>query len=343
MGPGRIGLSLSVSDSAHLGSSLSIRAFSRMGSAVSAAGVVRIGGQQLSVCGALQIGASLSLRSFARLASAVAVLGFGHLGASLSLRSFSRLGLAVSTLDFAHLGSTLSMRGFARCGSSISVSSKVHFTYTNTYITSEVSSTNQLQFYVNNQRSLSLMQKPTGPTTGNVGGALHGLWYSDHMLHISDRRLKKSIHPLATGLDERASAAGVVASDGQGAAWILRQLRPVSYYFTRDAEAKHPRFGFIADEVAETLPEVIQESSDERKIKGIAYQDLIAVMVAGVQSLTSRLEQTEGVSRTLSARLAALESSFLQWKDSLSRQCSDLEARLLSVESWRRVVRESPH
>ena len=73
---------------------------------------------------------------------------------------------------------------------------QVHFTYTNTYITSEVSSTNQLQFYagclvladcpncpthfvdleVNNQRSLSLMQKPTGPTTGNVGGALHGLW-----------------------------------------------------------------------------------------------------------------------------------------------------------------------
>ncbi|CAE7859562.1 ANKRD50, partial [Symbiodinium sp. KB8] len=201
------------------------------------------------------------------LAFAAAVLGFGHLDVLLLLQSLSCLELAASTLDFAHPGFTLSMQG---------ASSSVHFTYTNTYITSEVSSTNQLQFYVNNQRSLSLMQKPTGPTTGNVGGALHGLWYSDHMLHISDRRLKKSIHPLATGLDERASAAGT-------------ELSPVT-----------------VKELSASESEVIQESSDERKIKGIAYQDLIAVMVAGVQpraqSLTSRLEQTEGVSRTLSAR-----------------------------------------
>lgn len=42
---------------------------------------------------------------------------------------------------------------------------------------------------VNNQRSLTLIQKPTGATTGNVGGALHGLWcipYSG----------KRSIHDL---------------------------------------------------------------------------------------------------------------------------------------------------
>ncbi|CAE7388305.1 unnamed protein product, partial [Symbiodinium natans] len=181
--------------------------------------------------------------------------------------------LATLAFDLTHPGLPLPIRGLACCGATTSVFSKVHFTYTNTYITSESSTTNQLQFYVNNQRSLTLMQKPTGVSTGNVGGALHGLWYADHMLHISDRRLKKSIHPLAAGLDEKASAAGAFASDGQGAAWILRQLRPVSYYFKRDTEAKHPRFGFIADEVAETLPEVIQESTDEQKIKGIAYQE----------------------------------------------------------------------
>ena len=86
---------------------------------------------------------------------------------------------------------------------------------------------------VNNQRSLTLIQKPTGATTGNVGGALHGLWcipynlwqrvnpwfaeewhavvlfrglpekhcrYADHMLHISDKRLKKSISSLVAQL-----------------------------------------------------------------------------------------------------------------------------------------------
>jgi len=247
------------------------------------------------------------------------------------LRSFMRCASSMSVLNFALLGSSLSMRSFARFGSTLSIYGQVHFTYTNTYITSESASTNQLQFYVNNQRSLTMIQKPTGPSTGNVGGALHGLWYADHMLHISDKRLKKSISSLADDLDERVQAGGIVAGPGRGAAWILRQLRPVSYYFKRDVDAKHQRFGFIADEVAATLPEVVQVSSDEKKIKGIAYQDLIAIMVVNVQSLNSRAEEAEGIIEAVMARLNALEQRLEKAEDYWRRTINHLEGRLTNL------------
>jgi len=279
----------------------------------------------------------------ARVGAALSVVDFSSFGSSVSLRSFMRCASSMSILNLAMFGSSLSLRSFARFGSSLSVFGQVHFTYTNTYIISESSTTNQLQVYVNNQRSLTLIQKPTGATTGNVGGALHGLWYADHMLHISDKRLKKSISSLADNLDGRGQGAGVVAGSGKGAAWILRQLRPVSYYFKRDVEAKHLRFGFIADEVASTLPEVVHQSSDGQKIKGIAYQDLIAVMVVNVQSLNARAEEAEGVIEKVMARLIALEQHLRQLEDSCTRRANDLEVRLTKLELLKGMdLRSSP-
>jgi len=168
--------------------------------------------------------------------------------------------------------------------------------------------------YVNAQRTLTLRQKPVG---SYAGGALHGMWYADHMVHISDRRLKTKIRPLVEDLDDReklaASRPGASAiTPGTGAAWVLRELRPVSYYFKRDAEAKHQRFGFIADEIAQTIPQVVEEQSNEQKTKGIAYQDIIAVLTAILQSLSSRVEIADGMMQTFQSRLATIEEGFKQ-------------------------------
>ncbi|CAK9063079.1 Hypothetical protein (Fragment) [Durusdinium trenchii] len=106
--------------------------------------------------------------------------------------------------------------------------------------------------------------------------------------------------------------------------------------FRRDVEAKHQRFGFIADEIAVTLPEVVQESSDEKKIKGIAYQDLIAVMVVSVQSLNSRFDEVEGLAAALMSRLVALEENVkmkkLQDWQTVMNRLENLEARLTKLE-----------
>lgn len=335
MGYARFGSALAGADTACLGASLSVRGISRLGSSFSLLGTGRFG-SSISVLDFGHLGSSMSLRGFSRVGASLSVLGFTNFGSSVSLRSVQRCGSSMSVLNFAVLGSSLALRSFARFGSSLSVFGQVHFTYTNTYVTAETSTTNQLQFYVNNQRSLTLIQKPTGASTGNVGGALHGLWYADHMLHISDRRLKKSISSLADDLDKRGQAAGIRQGSGRGAAWLLRQLRPVSYYFKRDVEAKHQRFGFIADEIAVTLPEVVQESSDEKKIKGIAYQDLIAVMVVSVQSLNSRFDEVEGLAAALMSRLVALEENVkmkkLQDWQTVMNRLENLEARLTKLE-----------
>eukprot|EP00913_Durusdinium_trenchii_P014966 g14038.t1 len=270
-------------------------------------------GVLLLVRGISRLGSPSSLLGTGRSGSSILALDFGHLEFSMLLHGFSRVGALLPALGFTNSELSALLHSVQCCGFSMLM---LNFA---------------LQFYVNNQRSLTLIQKPTGASTGNVGGALHGLWYADHMLHISDRRLKKSISSLADDLDKRGQAAGIRQGSGRGAAWLLRQLRPVSYYFKRDVEAKHQRFGFIADEIAVTLPEVVQESSDEKKIKGIAYQDLIAVMVVSVQSLNSRFDEVEGLAAALMSRLVALEENVkmkkLQDWQTVMNRLENLEAR----------------
>eukprot|EP00434_Breviolum_minutum_P034132 symbB.v1.2.030199.t1/scaffold3379.1/size58058/4 len=322
---------LLVLDFSQSGASFFLRAYSQVGSTCSLLGNVKAG-PSLLVLDFGSVGFSLTLRGMACAGTAPLAVDSSSSGLFALLHSFMRCASSMPIPNLAMFESSLLLRSFAHFGLSLSAFGQVHFTYTNTYIISESSTTNQLQVYVNNQRSLTLIQKPTGATTGNVGGALHGLWYADHMLHISDKRLKKSISSLADNLDGRGQGAGVVAGSGKGAAWILRQLRPVSYYFKRDVEAKHLRFGFIADEVASTLPEVVHQSSDGQKIKGIAYQDLIAVMVVNVQSLNTRAEEAEGVIEKVMARLIALEQHLRQLEDSCTRRANDLEVRLTKLE-----------
>ncbi|CAJ1368747.1 unnamed protein product, partial [Effrenium voratum] len=121
-GCGQADPSLLASDYAHPSPSLPPRAFSCAGSTLSVLGGARSG--QLSV------------------------LGCAHSEPILSLRSFARLGPVLLASDHGQPGASPLMRGLAHSGASSSVFGQVHFTYTNTYITSEVSSTNQLQFYV---------------------------------------------------------------------------------------------------------------------------------------------------------------------------------------------------
>merc|ERR1712107_90406 len=83
------------------------------------------------------------------------------------------------------------------------------------------------------------------------------------------------------------SAAGTANAGVDGALWLLRQLRPVSYSFRKGTESKYMRFGFIADELEGVVPQVVrsvgnQQVSDQ---KAVLYQDFIALLAAAAQSL----------------------------------------------------------
>lgn len=101
---------------------------------------------------------------------------------------------------------------------------------------------------------------------------LHGQWHVDSPISSSDRRLKKDIRPIDDDF-----ARGDLD-------WVLRELRPVSYQFINGSESKYTRFGFVADELKEILPDVVREdvsrdASTGAQYQGVIYQDLIAVRI----------------------------------------------------------------
>jgi len=231
----------------------------------------------------------------------------------------------MSVLDFLHLGSSLSLRGIGRFGSCIAVADRVAFGTPNTYIHfSDANNDALLNFYVTGHRGLSVM------TESDIGGGnLHGIWYSDHIVHTSDRRLKKNIRPLMESLDARAVEKGVT---GDSARWLLRELRPVSYQFKQGAEAKGgaklQRFGFIADEVQATIPQVIVEKPTGDRIKGILYEDLVAILTTALQSVQSQVEGTDAVAQGTRRRLDDLEARLLLVEQAVTRQVDSFEERL---------------
>merc|ERR1719282_1034625 len=114
-------------------------------------------------------------------------------------------------------------------------------------------------------------QTRRGLTVTNVGGTLHGAWSSEATVTTSDRRLKKNIEPLyrtiamqardrwnrkggapdsliqtddtdRTSLSTQSSADSATAMGRQQPiGWLLRELRPVSFYLKRGPEAKYLR------------------------------------------------------------------------------------------------------
>lgn len=114
-----------------------------------------------------------------------------------------------------------------------------------------------------------------------------------------------------------------------GATWVLRELRPVSYHFKAPTESKLQRYGFIADEVEATIPNVVRERLDlPDHHKGIVYQDLIAVLAAALQSMQQRLEVSESYARGYGSRLEALEMSLLRIEGALGTRLQAIETVL---------------
>jgi len=206
------------------------------------------------------------------------VLDFSHLGSSVSLRSYSRLGASLSVLDYVHLGSSMSVRSSFSChGSSMSLHGRIHFASAKNYIAHD---TDGIKAYGNYAGALGI--KNIGSSgSPNVIGVLHGTWYADFMMSTSDRSLKKNIRPLDQTLLER----------GPSSADILRGLRPVSYkYKGSGPDAKNTRFGFIADEMAISLPEIARTLPQHGEDKqGLVYQDLLAFLVATLQGLSKQM------------------------------------------------------
>lgn len=249
------------------------------------------------------------------------------MGSGLSLFSCARFGKSLSVLDFQHFGSSMSVRGIVRLGSGLSLVSGLRVPYTGkaiafatatTYITE---TSNDLLVYVNNVKTA---------TFESDGGILHGSWNVESSLVTSDRRLKTNIMPLqrtlrdviaprgekkAPGSTQVAGQEGGKGKSGDGALWLLRQLRPVSYSFRKGMDSKYMRFGFIADELESVVPEVVRRPGDREVTdqKAVVYQDLIALLAAASQSQQKVIESLE-------ARLLKLEEKEAREEDAKKKK-----------------------
>merc|ERR1712008_221094 len=299
------------------------------GASLSFFGMGRLG-SSLAVVAFTQLGSSMSLRGFSRLGSSVAVFDFATFGASFALRSFSRIGSAMSlfgcsrigsslsVLGCAHVGSSVSLRRYVRLGSGLSlggdlrVPNYIRFENANTYMMETGSG---LEFYVSGSKAM---------TMENDGGILHGSWNSESVFVTSDRRLKTDIKPLQRTLRQvvtiqptpKANRQLSGAAPNDGALWLLRQLRPVSYSFRKGAESKYMRFGFIADELESVVPQIVRTVGDRDVAdqKAVVYQDLIALLAAAAQSQQSLIQELKSEMTTsqqeLRAELQALRLDF---------------------------------
>ena len=101
---------------------------------------------------------------------------------------------------------------------------------------------------------------------------------SNSFTGTSDERLKKDIEPLENGTDK------------------VMQLKPCSYKWkTQTDEDTEKHVGFIAQEVEEVLPEVVNENEypDGSKYKGVSTTDMIPYLIKMNNELENRLKKLE--------------------------------------------------
>jgi len=309
-----------------------------------------------SVSGEVHLGSSISVRSFFRMASSVSVYGFAHVGASISLRGFSRLGSTLSVnaatrigskfsvLQHMHLGSSLSVRSFVRLASTVSSSATMVVSFqtsgqqtSNTYLRSD---STDFRVYAANTNAMIV------DASGSGINQLLGIWSSDNDVVTSDRRKKQGIQPLRRTLqeyikatEENTTGGPRAKAKGDGALWMLRQLRPVSYSFKKSSESKYMRFGFIADEVESVMPQLVRNLPDQNTglmdQKGLALQDMLALLASAGQSQQSIIETQDRLMDEVASEFDSFKSELVLLKQMKARRA---KVRRLNraVDRWKR-------
>jgi len=145
-------------------------------------------------------------------------------------------------------------------------------------------------------------------TALQAGGQFHGWWGTEFMdIAPSDRRLKEHITPVFATLQQKRGqllgpASGSLVGEGSNVIEdIFQKLRPVSYNLRSEAGAE--RFGFIADELNEVLPEMTRVAKNRDRTMGILYQDLLAVLLVRMQDMFGELGSLTGRLLTVESRI----------------------------------------
>ena len=166
--------------------------------------------------------------------------------------------------------------------------------------------------------------------TASAGVLVTGTVTANGAALTSDRRYKKEIVTL--GANSRASILD-----------MLKDIRGVSYTWRR-AEFpdrnfdSHTHYGFIAQELEETFPDLI--GTDERGWKAVRYNGMIPILVEALKQVTSELRENKQKIKNLEEMVEILKNSVSEVEMN-KRRIKALEDLLLSNKAQeQRTTRE---
>lgn len=127
----------------------------------------------------------------------------------------------------------------------------------------------------------------------------------------SDRRLKNTIKSL----------------DDMNAVEVLKSIRPVSYYYNDKRLGTNLRYGFIAQEIQEILPDLVETGTDEMKTLGVNYIDLIAVLTQAIKDQQDEIDELKSSNQTLQSDNEELKAALKDIK-ALQEEMTKIKANL---------------
>ena len=97
--------------------------------------------------------------------------------------------------------------------------------------------------------------------------------FNNNVTAFSDMCLKKDIDTIDNALDRVKGMRGV--------------------FFDRKDNKQERQTGVIAQEVEPFLPEVVRETKDEKKIKSVAYGNMVGVLIEAIKELNAKIEELQ--------------------------------------------------
>ncbi|NOS94315.1 MAG: hypothetical protein HOP30_20570, partial [Cyclobacteriaceae bacterium] len=133
---------------------------------------------------------------------------------------------------------------------------------------------------------------PTLDNTSDLGTSTQrfkDIFATNSVIQTSDLRLKKNVKSLPYGLQE------------------VLQLRPVTFEW-KNSKDESTKLGLIAQEIQTIIPEVVNVGSDEQKMLGVKYADLIPVLIKAIQEQNKLIADQKKENGELKAALEKLEA-----------------------------------
>lgn len=158
---------------------------------------------------------------------------------------------------------TTRFRVYSNGGVAIGTNSSTHTPATGLYVFGEAKFNDHVYPRLDNSAEL-----------GRASNRWKLVWSANGTLQTSDRRLKMNIHQLDYGLNQ------------------VLAMNPVRYHWKNDPYGPS-KLGFIAQDLLETVPEVVVQSEDPAASFGVNYSELIPVLVNAIQELSKKVESQQ--------------------------------------------------